>query len=263
MEKRIWSREEFLLVLNLYTKIPYGQFHAKNQDVINLARILDRTPGAVAYKLVHFASLDPYHQKRGIKGPGNPGNNAIKIFDEFKNNLDELLYESEILLAKYQNRSIINEYLSEEELKTVKTLDLSKKAGLDIKRMVKTRVNQELFRRVIIGNYYHSCAICGLNIPSLLIASHILKWSDKKEERLNPENGICLCNLHDRAFELGYLGIKSDYKIIISESVHVVADKNTLNALFTRHNNQQIILPDKFYPNKDFLDLHFNQSFIR
>jgi putative restriction endonuclease len=103
MEKRNWSREEFILVMNLYTKIPYGQFHASNSEVKKLATLLDRTPGAVAYKLVHFSGLDPYHKGRGIKGLANPGNNAIAIYDEFTKNWDEMLYESELLLAKYRN----------------------------------------------------------------------------------------------------------------------------------------------------------------
>jgi putative restriction endonuclease len=78
MDRNIWTREEFMVVMNLYTKIPYGQFNAKNSEVIKLANLLNRTPGAVAYKLVHFSGLDPYHKNRGIKGLSNPGNNAIK-----------------------------------------------------------------------------------------------------------------------------------------------------------------------------------------
>jgi len=261
MERRIWSREEFMLVMNLYTKIPYGQFHAKNAEVIQLANILNRTPGAVAYKLVHFASLDPYHLARGIKGLGNPGNNAINIFNEFQAHWDKLLYESELLLIKYQNKTIEEEYLSQDEIKEYRDIDLRQKEGFDIKRMIKTRVNQGLFRKVIIGNYFHTCAVCGVNIPDLLVASHILKWSNNKEERLNPENGICLCNLHDKAFEMGYLGIMPNYKIIISNEVDIISDKTTQDALFKRHHNHEIILPDKYYPNKNFLDLHFQQSF--
>lgn len=59
-----------------------------------------KTPGAVAYKLVHLSSQDPYHQKRDIKGLANPGKNAIAIYKEFQENWDEMLYESEVLLAK-------------------------------------------------------------------------------------------------------------------------------------------------------------------
>lgn len=53
-----WTREELILAFNLYFKIPYGQFNNRNKKVIELAKILGRTSGAVAYKLVNFVSLD-------------------------------------------------------------------------------------------------------------------------------------------------------------------------------------------------------------
>ena len=78
-----WTKDEFMLVMNLYTKIRYGQFNAKNAEVIKLAKLIGKTPGAVAYKLVHLSSQDPYHRERGIKGLNNPGKNAIEIYKEF------------------------------------------------------------------------------------------------------------------------------------------------------------------------------------
>jgi len=261
MDRRIWSRNEFILVMNLYTKIRYGQFNARNPEVIKLAKLLNRTPGAVAYKLVHFSGLDPYHRNRGLKGLANPGNNAIEIYNEFKNNWDDMLYESEVLLANYQNKTIEEAILNKEEINKLNADILTGKQGIDIKRLVKTRVNQSLFRKVIIANYSNTCAICGLNIESLLIASHIIKWSDDKPQRLNPENGLCLCSIHDRAYEIGFLGITGTYKIILSNELKQVTDKETLNALFIRHENKSIILPDKFYPDALFLEQHLNSTF--
>ncbi len=110
MGRRLWTREEFMLVMNLYTKIRYGQFNNKNSEVIKLAELINKTPGAVAYKLVHLSSQDPYHQNRGIKGLANPGKNAIEIYRDFKENWDEMLYQSEVLLAKYKNKTIEQEY---------------------------------------------------------------------------------------------------------------------------------------------------------
>jgi putative restriction endonuclease len=261
MERRIWSRDEFTLVMNLYTKIPYGQFHASNPDVRKLARLLDRTPGAVAYKLVHFSGLDPYHKNRGIKGLANPGNNAIAIYNEFIENWDEMLYASEELLAKYQNKSIEETAMTADDYFSLQSELLSGKKGVNVDRLVKTRVNQSLFRKVIIGNYYSSCAVCKVDIPDLLIASHILKWSKEEKERLNPRNGICLCSVHDRAFELGYLGIDEEYKISISKTLAQIKEKETFIALFQRHDHQRIFLPDKFYPNIDFLSMHYHDIF--
>lgn len=256
-----WTKDEFMLVMNLYTKIRYGQFNAKNAEVIKLAKLIGKTPGAVAYKLVHLSSQDPYHRERGIKGLNNPGKNAIEIYKEFSENWDEMLYESEVLLAKYQNKTIEEVFFEKDEVEKISSDMLEGKLGSDVQRFVKTRVNQSLFRKVIINNYSNTCAVCGLNIDSLLVASHILKWSEDQNQRLNPQNGICLCSIHDKAFEVGYIGINSNYRILVSNQLESIKDKETQFALFQRHENKSIILPDKFYPDVVFLEKHLNYRF--
>lgn len=255
-----WSRDEFMLVMNLYTKLRYGQFNSRNTEVIKLAKLIGKTPGAVAFKLVHLSRQDPKHKDR-VKGLANSGKNAIEMYNEFSNNWDEMLFQSEVLLAKYQNKKIEEIALDPNEIQDIENDILSGKDGKDVERVVKTRVNQSLFRKVVVNNYSNSCAICSLDIQNLLVASHILKWSMSKEHRLNPTNGICLCNIHDRAFELGFIGIDTNYSILISNEIKQIKEKNTYSSLFGRHENQSIILPDKFYPNIVFLENHLNSTF--
>lgn len=257
-----WSRDEFMLVMNLYTKLRYGQFNYRNADVIALSKLIGKTPGAVAFKLVHLSRQDPKHKDR-VKGLANPGKNAIEMYNEFTNNWEDMLYESEVLLAKFKNQKIEELFLDKSDIEKIEKDILAGKEGKDVERFVKTRVNQSLFRKVVVNNYSNTCAICGLDIESLLVASHIIKWSENKIHRLNPENGLCLCNIHDKAFELGYLGIKEDYSISISSALNQIQEKDTFNALFKRHDNQPIILPDKFYPKQEFLEIHYSSTFKR
>lgn len=261
MEKSKWTREEFILVMNLYTKLRYGQFNYHNSEVIKIANLIGKTPGAVAFKLVHLSRQDPKHKDR-VKGLSNPGKNAIEIYNEFAGNWDEMLYESEVLLAKYQNKRVEEIALDKHDVEFIEQDILNSKEGVDVQRLVKSRVNQSLFRKVVLNNYSNSCAICNLNINSLLIASHILKWSSDESNRLNPENGLCLCSIHDKAFELGYVGIKGDYKVLISPLLNQIEEKETFQAFFKRHENQSIKLPDKFYPNPEFLEQHFKSTFM-
>lgn len=255
-----WTRNELMLVMNLYTKLRYGQFNYRNAEVIRLAELIGKTPGAVAFKLVHLSRQDPKHKDR-VKGLANPGKNAIEMYNEFANNWDEMLYESEVLLAKYQNKKVEEIALDQNEFQEIERDILSGKEGKNIERIVKTRVNQSIFRKVVVNNYSNSCAVCNLDIPNLLVASHILKWSENEEHRLNPTNGLCLCNIHDRAFELGYIGINTNYSILISNELKEVKEKETYTSFFGRHENNSIILPDKFYPNPDFLESHLNSTF--
>src|SRR5260221_13952794 len=100
MTGETWTREEQLLAFNLYCKLPFGQYHHRNPYIIKLAEALGRTPGAVAMKLGNFASLDPYHQKRGVKGLSHTSNADKAIWDEFQNDWNKAAIESESLFEK-------------------------------------------------------------------------------------------------------------------------------------------------------------------
>ena len=106
--QKLWTRDELILAINLYCKLPFGKLHSNNPEVINLAKLIGRTPGSVAYKLVNFASLDPSLRERGIKGAYNVSNLDKKIWVEFYNNWNVLPYESEKLLAKFEQKTVEN-----------------------------------------------------------------------------------------------------------------------------------------------------------
>lgn len=63
-----WSREEMILALNLYLKIPFGKMHSRNSAIIDLAKLIGRSSNSVALRLVNYAACDPILHSRGIKG---------------------------------------------------------------------------------------------------------------------------------------------------------------------------------------------------
>ncbi|WP_292003167.1 hypothetical protein [Chlorobium sp.] len=95
--QKLWTRDELILAINLYCKLPFGRLHAKNPEVVMLASLIGRTPGSIAYKLVNFASLDPSLQARGIKGASNASKLDREIWNEFYQDWDRLPFESEKL----------------------------------------------------------------------------------------------------------------------------------------------------------------------
>lgn len=68
MPKNLWSREELILVFNLYLKLPFGKMHSRTPEVIEMAHLIGRTVSSISIRLGNFASCDPYHQSRGVKG---------------------------------------------------------------------------------------------------------------------------------------------------------------------------------------------------
>ncbi len=50
-----WTREHFLIALNLYCKLPFGKLHKGNPIIMEVAQKMGRTPSSLAMKT--FATL--------------------------------------------------------------------------------------------------------------------------------------------------------------------------------------------------------------
>lgn len=251
---RLWTKEELILAFNLYLKIPFGKTHSTNKDIIHLANLIDRTPGSIALRLANFASVDPVLKARGIKGMDGGKNIVQPIWNEFYENQEELIFLSEEILAQKEHISIEKKF--EDILFDTKDLK-----GEDVRRAVKTRVNQSVFRQMVLSNYNNKCAITGIDIPGLLLASHIIPWSKNEEHRLNPENGICFSALYDKAFDKGLIGINTNNEIIFSDSIKKKKDTEFYNRYFFSIENKKIIVAQKYLPRKEFLEYHLDTIF--
>lgn len=254
MERRLWTREELILALNLYLKLPFGKLHHGTPEIIHLAKILDRTSNSIAMRLSNFASVDPFHLGRGIRGLRGGLRQVEPIWDEFINSKENLLFESERILAELEKQSI--------ETKFAEILSGTENLKGETKlREVKTRVNQNVFRQIVLANYSGKCAITNIDIPDLLIASHIIPWSANEQERLNPENGICFSPLYDKAFDKGLIGIDTNYKVIISSEIMDRTTKSFYNDYFGKIEGKPIETPQKYLPRKEFLEWHLEEVF--
>ena len=90
-----WTREHFLIALNLYCKLPFGKLHKGNPIIVETAAKMGRTPSSLAMKLVNFASLDPVQQARGIRGLQGATKQDKTMWAEFHSNLSALGAESD------------------------------------------------------------------------------------------------------------------------------------------------------------------------
>ncbi|MGQ0739595.1 MAG: HNH endonuclease [Bacteroidota bacterium] len=254
MANRNWSKEELILAFNLYLKLPFGKMHSRTPEIIHLANIISRTPDSVAIRLTNFAHVDPYHQERGIKGMSGGKKQVEPIWNEFINNKEELIFESERILAGKEDETI--------EQKFSAILEGTENLKGEIKiREVKTRVNQNVFRQIVMANYANKCAISGIDIPDLLFASHIIPWSKNENERLNPENGICLSALYDRAFDKGFIGINNKFEVVVSSFLKKKNKERYFEKYFSHLSNCRIQLPKKYLPKNEFLEFHLDTIF--
>lgn len=100
------------------------------------------------------------------------------------------------------------------------TLNNSLAAGTDTEKLIKMRVSQGSFRRLLLLER-HQCNLCDITTTSVLRASHIKEWSESsREERIDANNGLILCANHDALFDRHQISFDPDTgDICISVSI--------------------------------------------
>jgi putative restriction endonuclease len=247
-----WTREEHILAFNLYCQIPFGTIHMRNPRIVELARLLARSVGSVSYKLSNFARLDPSLQARGIKGSPHGAKGEAEVWQEFADDPESLAFESEQLLAERLGKPL-------EEVSEISVRDLPRE-GIEREALIRVRVNQSFFRRRILSAYEFKCCVTGLAVPELLVASHIVPWSQDAKNRLNPRNGLCLNALHDRAFDRGLMWI--DEKLLVRFSSKLRDSSRPDDALqwTLSFEGARLHLPANYTPDAGLLSRHSHAS---
>ena len=252
MKNANWTRDQALACFNLYCRIPFGKLHSRNPEIVAFADVIGRTPSAVAMKLVNFASFDPTHQKRNVKGLANASNLDRMLWEEFEAAPNRIAEQSE---EEFNRLSIPEkESISREP-------DLPE--GPTEKPLTRPmRLVQSFFRRSVLASYGYKCSFCGLEVRSLLNASHIIPWKASVELRADPRNGFCLCALHDRAFDGGLMTVDADSRLLISKRVKKTNPAPLHRVAFLDLEGQRINLPGRFFPDTKCLEYHRDSIFV-
>ena len=249
-----WTREQLKLAYYLYCQLPFGRLHSRNPEIIELAQLIGRTPSAVAMKLVNFASLDPAITNTGRKGLSAASNLDREVWAEFQQDWEAQIGASETLRQKLMMESPLNLRRTSQELEAEEqTTDFS---GETRPVMTEQRIKQSFFRRAVLSSYKGRCCMSGISEPRLLIASHIVPWSQDQANRLNPGNGLCLSALHDRAFDQHLISLSDDLRILIGDAIKRRRDEAMMHSVFLALEGKRISLPEKFMPEKSFIAQH-------
>ncbi|MGH8507071.1 MAG: HNH endonuclease [Stenotrophobium sp.] len=255
-----WTREHFLIALNLYCKLPFGKLHKGNPLIIEVAGKMGRTPSSLAMKLCNFASLDPVQQARGIKGLVGATRLDKEMWHSFQGQVETLASESEQLLHDLftQDNNIELDFLRRDRVRLEPSRKLIAPTGpTEASVVVKARRGQQFFRQTILNTYGIRCCISGINVPRFLVASHIKPWSDFPTERLNPRNGLCLSSIHDAAFDSGLITLDEKCRVILSKRLKSYFPQPALEQNFAPFEGKAIQLPGKLAePDSDFLSYH-------
>ena len=133
-----------------------------------------------------------------------------------------------LLLSEQNNFSLgLNMIRDQGVIDALVTYD-QKGLGFDIATVVETgtressftaRRGQSRFSNNVRANYRHQCCFpsCTVADPEFLVGAHIARWADVEELRGDVSNGLCLCLMHDRAFELGLFTLDNELRVITAE----------------------------------------------
>ncbi len=251
-----WTRPQTLAALHIYLQLPFGQLHYRNPKIKQLADWIGRTPSSVALKLVNLASLDPQIVASGRSGMGNASALDRQIWSELQANWDVVALEA---AAEYERLAVAQGVTADadllEEVEAIEPPPLE--PGRTRAALVQIRVNQARFRKAVLSSYNATCCVSGLRHEKLVIASHIVPWSEDAHNRLNPQNGLCLSALHDRAFDQGLMTVlPDDFTIRISPTLRSQSGDRFLADALLRYDGAPITLPERFRPAPDFLRRH-------
>lgn len=246
---RNWTEHELLIAMNLYCRLPFGQFDHRTELIKTVAPKISRTPDALAMKLSNIASLDSYHQVRGIVGLKGASNLDRKVWEKFQQDWTGMAEKSEAAF----------EILVEQTSATSSTPEIAiniPTGPSEAEQIVKTRRLQCFFRNAVLASYENRCALTGMAIPQLLVASHIIPWSENKERRADPTNGLCLNVLHDKAFDRHLITFDEKFQLVVSGALKKNNIPEFQSVNFTKLEGTALTMPHRFAPDVLALEEH-------
>ena len=243
-----------LIVLELYCRIPFGQMHSRNPEVVRVAEAIERTPGAAAMKLVNIASLDPGLKRRGVSGLRNASAGDRAIWQEMNADWQSFVGESSDARREFG-------LLDEIEIAESPEDEGDSDRATERQGVVTQRVGQDFFRKAVLSAYNYTCCISGLGAEPLLVASHIVPWRIDEQNRVNPRNGLLLSALHDKAFDRGFITLDDNLTVRVSRNYSPIDDEFFTQAIAV-FDGQPITPPEKLRPHPDFLAYHRENIFL-
>lgn len=205
----------------------------------------------------------PDSNKIQLQASGEPSKQALikqeicggfskDIFEFLKNRPESLLQLAQEILSEHFPETIHEDILLSVGLQPV----TSDYATLKLKR-------DPNFRTKVLTVYNYQCAVCGFdmrlgNNPVCLEAAHI-KWHQAGGPAIE-QNGMALCTMHHKMFDLGVFTLDKDYHVKVS--MHVNGNCG-LEEWIYKYVDKQINLPrsTNYYPEPSFTGWHVKEVF--
>jgi putative restriction endonuclease len=206
--------------------------------------------------------MDPAHRARGVTGLPGHSRSDEQVWNEFRDQWEKMTMLSETKLQILQGAAALGPKKQRQE-SDPQLVNLMPDAPPEAAAIVTVRTMQGFFRKVVLAAYNSRCCITENPVEDLLVASHILPWSEFPQHRLNPKNGLCLATHFDRAFDRGLVTFDSRMRLVISPALKRHVANPAIESEFLRREGDPLICPDRFVPELEFLAYHQSRIYRR
>ncbi|WP_368090225.1 HNH endonuclease [Bifidobacterium bifidum] len=268
--RRNWSREETMMAFALYIVLEPRECDDKGLDVQRLASFLHRTPSSVALKIWNIAAYDANRKACGRVGMKHGSKLDSQVWQWYAEDPDAFMEQCLDVLRRALLQANASNFTPaplapdrHSPLETATALLIDEHAPTKEERPITMlqRVNQSYFRNSLLQNYHGTCCITGMQIPKLLIASHIKPWkASTPNEKTAASNGLLLNAFHDRAFDQGLISIDDDYRIMVNHDKVRHSDIN--DRWLYDFDGHEISLPAISQPSHEFIEYHHKHIFL-
>ncbi|MGL5590881.1 MAG: HNH endonuclease, partial [Metamycoplasmataceae bacterium] len=175
-----------------------------------------------------------------------------EYLDSLGNRNDALLYFYDIKLILNEKEKVIKEI---GEIKNNNNLSPTEKETI-----LMARIGQGKYRRQLLKINDSKCVVSGVDIEELLIASHIVPWSEADNKtRVDPYNGIPLLASIDKLFDKKWISFDEEGKLVVSKTFKKNHNYKEVMATIGIYKdfivqNKAIKLQDK---TKEYMRIHF------
>lgn len=216
--RRNWTRDETLLALLLVLRLPYAGLSKANPEVGRAARVIGRTPAALAMKALNLFACLPGDVRGGLRALSHASGLDREIVREWMADPDRVLLEA----ADRHPFVLVGHDAGP-----------ARSAG---------RIHRGLLRARLLDACGRRCCVTGHGCEELLVACHIKPWElATPGERAGWGNGLLLNALHARAFDRGLVTVTEGHVTRLSPAL-VVPDP-AFRAIFEGHAGRPIALP--------------------
>lgn len=240
---RKWLRDDVIAAYALYCITPLNKINPSNKIIQQVAEARELSLASLVMRMRNFQYIDPAISGEGKKGLGHVAKLDKEIFEEFRNDWGELsIYAEEVTgLAIFDADP-------EQGARPISSLTEKNKVSRE----------RHFFRASVFAAYNNKCCITGLELPTLLVASHIKPYSECRgsAERTDPHNGLLLNTFYDKAFDQGLITVTKDYTIYVSKLVKEYSYNEFTRQWLIGLEGNQIIRSKTFLPDPECLEYH-------